>query len=104
MKLSLVFVLLAALPAFGFEPCATRMKDAAKAYYANEVGATPSQIQVLNFKMGAWTEMVGNNSGSGSVTVAFNRMRGETFTVSAKQIGTSSDCLVTRIQEANENE
>jgi hypothetical protein len=45
------------------EPCQTNMNNAVQAFYASQVGVEPSAIRVLHSKMGAWTEMVGDNHG-----------------------------------------
>src|SRR5687767_81133 len=93
---SILALSLISTSASAFEPCAQRLKDAAVAYHAAEKRISISDINVVGFRMGPWTEAVGNNAGSGSVTLK-SRNKISFYDVSAQQIGRSSDCRVTEV-------
>lgn len=97
--LSVLSLSLFSTSAFAFTPCDQRMKDAAVAYHAGSSGLSMTKIKVSGFTMGAWTEAVGNNSGSGHVTVKAND-KITFYEVYGKQIGTSGDCKVTDVEGA----
>ena len=83
-------------------PCVTKQKNAASFEVAQKLGVSVQGVEVLSFDHGAWTEAMGSNVGSDDVTVRTgnrtNRgMTIQTYTVSAKQIGMSDDCTVTRV-------
>ncbi len=71
--------------------CAIKMENAAVYAFAQQIGRSVGDIEVLRFEMGGWTEMTGNNTGSAQVDLAAGKNRGY-FEVFARQIGDSSDC------------
>lgn len=106
----LMAVLVAAPRAFAIDnPCVTKQKNAASFTLAQEIAVPVQGAEVVAFENGPWTEAMGNNSGSDSVTVRIgNRTnRGMTikkFVVVAKQIGSSDDCNITKVAEAKDLE
>lgn len=78
--------------------CSVRMQNAAVSSFAEELGRAVATIKILRFEMGGWTEAVGDNTGSGEVAVRFSKNINY-YRVSAKQVGTSNDCVVTKIEK-----
>ncbi len=102
MKTLLLASFLAGASLYAGESCIQRQKTAALEAYASRLKVPVSSVKVLHFSPGIWTESVVNSAGSDFVTVAVNRMRGVTYRVSAKQIGSTADCVVTGVTERAE--
>jgi hypothetical protein len=107
MKILLGFPLLAlSTSALAIDsPCQTKQQNAAAYELAQEEGVPVQGVEILNFEFGAWTEAAANNSGKDQVTVQvktrINRTTTiRTYDVSAKQIGSSDDCKIKRVEEA----
>lgn len=91
-------VLGATASASAFEPCATKMKNAAAYNFSQSLGVPVSKLEVLSFEMGPWTEAIADNVGTGKVSVAYYK-KVETYNVSAQQIGTSADCEILNLEK-----
>ncbi len=78
------------------EVCSIKMENAAVYTYAQQLGRSVLDVEVLRFEMGIWTEAIADNTGSAQVDLAVGKNRGY-FEVSAKQIGDSSDCEPTGV-------
>lgn len=97
--ISIVFVVLATSSAWAFEPCATRITNAASMALAEKMDKNVQDIRIVRTDMGVWTEMPANNVGSAEVAVRSKHSdKISHFAVTAKQVGSSSDCKVTQVQ------
>jgi hypothetical protein len=98
----LVLTIIGSVSAFADTPCQKKQIEAAKKAMAKDYGVMKKYIMYSGFEPGFWTELVGENIGSDEVTVALERDGADTaiekYRVSAKQIGTSSDCKILKTQ------
>jgi hypothetical protein len=84
--------------------CMTKQKNAASYQFALTEIIPVQDVKVVSIDHGAWTEAVGDNTGSNLVVVSGSgrvnaRVKRKTYRVSAKQIGVSSDCNITGVTE-----
>ena len=78
-------------------PCAKKQIAAAKSKHAVAVRTLVTNIKLVKYEAGGWSEAMSNNSGYDLVTLSVNRAI-QTYTVYARQIGYSADCVVTRVE------
>jgi len=80
--------------------CNVKQKNAASLKLADTLGILVQEVVVVGIQPGMWTEAVGENVGSNTVTVRGTNARGlsviEMYNVAAKQIGATDDCKVTK--------
>ncbi len=101
MKTLLSVLALSVISSSAFaDTCNDRMKTAAVIFHAGASGNKISKIKVIGITPGVWTEAVGNNVGSNSVTVKGANGKINFYDVSGKQIGTTDDCVVTDVTGA----
>jgi hypothetical protein len=79
-------------------PCDKRMKLAARKAWAKAQDEKLKDVTVSYYSPGAWTEAVSDNTGSSEVTVVYDEDAWATYTVTAKQIGSSDDCKITGLE------
>lgn len=82
---------------FAQTKCEIKQIKAAKAQLASVLQIPAKNIKLVKYEHGAWSEAMGNNSGSDDVTLSVGRFV-QTYTVYARQIGTTDDCVVTGIE------
>jgi len=85
--------------------CVTKQKNAASYTLAQTLVVPVQKVKVVKFAYGMWTEAVGNNTGSDTVTVSAvvgNVELSETYEVSAKQLGTTANCDVTQVEQVQQ--
>lgn len=108
MKLIMIPLVLAfAVPAMATSiqrdsACMIKQKNAASVYLAQAEAQPVQNVNVVSFKYGMWTEMPGENSGSDDVTVTVETSSGtriQSYSVAAKQIGSSADCNIFDVTE-----
>lgn len=83
--------------------CQIKQQNAAMYQLAQEEGQPVTKVSVEGFQYGAWTEAVGNNTGSDNVTVSVpgrivDHIVKKTYSVGAKQIGRSDDCTILSVK------
>ncbi len=99
MKLILVaLVALGTSSAFAQNsPRARKQIAAAKIKHAAVLKTSVSNVKLVKYEGGGWSEAMSNNSGYDLVTLSVKRAI-ETYSVYARQIGNSADCVVTRVE------
>lgn len=90
-----LLIFFCAANALAFEPCATNLGLAAAEEHVRNHGKI--HVKVLDVEMGAWTEALGNNVGSATVTLKAGT-RVYLYEVIGKQIGSSTDCKATEVK------
>jgi hypothetical protein len=95
LKLLTVIILLASTAQ---ADCLLTMENSAVYKMAEEFERPVKSVFIVRNEMGAWTEMVGNNTGSAEVAVKIGAQINY-YRLSGKQIGNSDKCQVTAIQQ-----
>lgn len=83
--------------------CSIGMFNEAAAAYAAENHLVVSDTLLVRVSQGAWTDALGNNSGSAEVAVGFGSRIGY-YQVFGKQLGTSDDCTIVRVEKLDPNQ
>jgi hypothetical protein len=85
------------------DKCQIKMENAAAFELAQSLSQSVLRAKLVWFEMGAWTEAVANNTGSGRVAVKLGRdvVR---YSVAGKQIANTDNCNVTAIGEVDASE
>lgn len=85
------------------EKCAIKMQNAASFRFAQEQYAPVQNTRILSVIPGAWTEMVGNNTGSSLVGVYINSKKFGHYQVNAKQVGVTDNCEITKVMYVDDS-
>ncbi len=81
------------------DACLVTIEKAAVHAAAYQAQVDVKDVFVVRSELGAWTEAVGSNSGSGTASVMIGKDVSY-FLVHAKQIGRTDQCNVTKIEQA----
>ncbi|MGE0632459.1 MAG: hypothetical protein AB7O96_08635 [Pseudobdellovibrionaceae bacterium] len=85
--------------AFAETNCSIKQSNAASYELAQKIGVPVQNVEVIGYEPGPWTEAMGENTGSDKITVRVGNRENRgltvvTYTVVAKQIGSTDDCRI----------
>lgn len=95
---------LVSIPALAWDngPCASKQQEAARLQLSQELGVPAEGVQVVEFQSVGWSRAAGNNTIRSLVTVRAGNPRNRamtirTYSVTARQLGRTSDCRVVNV-------